>query len=98
MTSLEYQKWEVEKEELDEIHQNYVERMSKKIGPVLNQEIRKMETRDMNRRKIKNELNDDKLFDFLKIKNIKTEKMMEQQRRQQQQQQREQEGAPISSS
>jgi hypothetical protein len=42
--------------------------------------IRDLETKDMSRRKIKNHENQDKLFDFLKIKNIKQEKI-EQQRK-----------------
>lgn len=55
--------------------------MNKKFGSTLNQEIRRMETKDMTRRKIKKVENEDKLYDFVKIKNIKLEKM-EQQRRQ----------------
>ena len=49
--------------------------MNKKFGKTLNQEIRRMETKDMTRRKIKKVENEDKLYDFVKIKDIKQEKM-----------------------
>ena len=55
--------------------------MSSKHEGTLNKKIREMETKDMTRRKIKDEENQDKLFDFLKIKDIKHEKL-EQSRKQ----------------
>lgn len=42
---------------------------------MLNKKIRDMETKDMTRRQIKCDENQDKLFDFLKIKAIKQEKI-----------------------
>lgn len=42
---------------------------------MLNKKIRDMETKDMTRRQIKRDENQDKLFDFLKIKAIKQEKI-----------------------
>lgn len=59
---------------LEAKRQDYVERMNKKFEPALNKKIREMETKDMTRRQIKCDENQDKLFDFLKIKSIKTEK------------------------
>ena len=47
----------------------------------MNKQIRDRETKDMSRRQIKNDENQDKLFDFLKIKSIKAEKI-EQNRKQ----------------
>ena len=49
--------------------------MSNKHEGTLNKQIRDMETKDMSRRNIKHEENQDKLFDFLKIKDIKQEKI-----------------------
>ena len=49
---------------------------------MLNKEIRDLENKDMNRRQIKSDKSEDKMFDFLKIKAIKKEKKIEYNRKQ----------------
>ena len=64
-----------EQQRLDEEREAYIRNMSKRFGKTLDQEIRRMETKDMTRRKIKKVENEDKLYDFVKIKDIKQEKL-----------------------
>ena len=45
--------------------------MCEKLEHHLNQRIKKLETRDMIRRQIKTDENDDRLFDFIKCREIK---------------------------
>ena len=61
-------------EELDQQRTQFVDQMSQKFEGVLNKEIRRNEAKDLNRRKIKRDENEDKLYDFMKIQNIKKEK------------------------
>ena len=66
---------DAEKERLDEQRTEFVSKMNQKFEGILNKEIRRNETKDLNRRKIKRDENDDKLYDFMKIQNIKKEKL-----------------------
>lgn len=66
---------DAQKERLDQQRNQFVSKMSQKFEGVLNKEIRRNETKDLNRRKIKRDENDDKLYDFMKIQNIKKEKL-----------------------
>lgn len=50
--------------------------MNKEFGGQISQEIRRLETKDMNRRRIKQDGNEDKLFDFYKIRSIKQERQI----------------------
>ena len=51
--------------------QNYIKKMCEKLEYHLNKRIKKLETRDMIRRQIKNDDNEDRLFDFIKCREIK---------------------------
>lgn len=54
--------------------------MCTKLEYYLNKRIKKLETRDMMRRKIKQDENEDRLFDFIKCREIKKWNEMEKNR------------------
>jgi hypothetical protein len=50
---------------------NYIKKMCDKLEYELNRRIKRLETKDMKNRKIKQDKNEDRLFDFIKCREIK---------------------------
>ena len=61
---------EEDPEQLESQRLDYIEKMKQKFELMLNKEIRDLENKDMTRRQIKSDKNEEKKFDFLKIKAI----------------------------
>jgi len=66
-------KLEAEATESEQQRKDYISSMESKFKAPLDREVRRLETSDLSRRDIKHVENKDKLFDFIKIKDIKIE-------------------------
>ena len=77
-----------EQERYDSVQNGYVDRMSNKFGQVIDNEVRRLQGKDIARRQVKNDKNPDKLYDLLQISEIARSKK---ERKDQQQMQADQE-------
>mgnify|MGYP001585517944 CR=1 FL=1 len=54
--------------------QTYVRNMTNKFAPVLNSEIKKISMKDLKMRDVKNINNPDRLFDYMRINQLRSER------------------------